>query len=79
MVVIAVPKIGKGLPAEVLKLVTCTMVVVYPEKLTGNLFPYFPLKFCVRATVAGRDNVKNRLHDTLLQNGKDALLAVSAG
>lgn len=58
---------------------THIMVVVYPEKLTGNLFPYFPLKFCVRATVVGRDNVKNRLHDALLQNGKDAFLAVSAG
>lgn len=62
----------------VLKLMTHTMLVIYPEKLTGNV-SMFPLKFCMRATVVGRDNVKNRLHDTPLQNGKDAFLAVSAG
>lgn len=29
----------------------------------------------MRVTVAGGDNVKNRLHDILLQNGKDAVLS----
>lgn len=33
----------------------------------------------MRATVVGGDNVKNRLHDILLQNGKDAFLAARAG
>lgn len=59
----------------VFSLVTHTMFVFNPEKLTCHLFPFFPLKFYVKATVDGGDNVKCRLKDIILQYGNDAFLA----
>lgn len=62
----------------VFRLVTHTMLVFNPEKLTGHLFPFFPLKFYVKATVDGGDKGKSRLQDILLQYGNDAFLAPRA-